>query len=667
MSEQDFPQRPEEGDAEEALTLDPNFIFDRGEEEDVDREEETTPTEATLAQAETAPLASRIPLVKAEEPAPTESEASPTQAPSPIQTEETSPTESEASPTQAPSATHAEGFPLTESSAPLAQAETAPLAPRIPLAKAEEPSPTEPEASSTQSPSPIQTEEASDAPEAPVIQNSATTVFASSAPTRRAESLPEPQAAVGDAAENPKASTTSPLSSTPGRSPISQAPLGSPLSSTSNTPPLSPTSASSRIASLPATSPISETPSSSPVLETQSVGDEGATSSSSPSASAPPDELAESMWAAVRDRSRQSDNESAPALAQPVLAGEQPLTGEEVELPGEITPEDDIVGESAPVITGQIETVTLGSHTTTIPVMTGEIPVMTRIDPTPTPRDVLAHRVEDEDGEAESFEELEDVEEGASLFEPLDETSVQRRSLINPSVDLDEPEPEASWRPREDIGEQAVEELGAPAAPHSLDDAIFDGASVQAEVPSRTGAHWASLFGYLLLVPLAWFLIADSGARLTLNDAGSVATGNFAPLPFLELLGGLVLVLFLFLLARKSSLGPWFVGVLTTLVGLPSLIVPGLTAEFLLPYLRMLSSSSTFGQNLSHHVQASAYSGRLLLVGLVLMGIGFLSHSVRRIGRNEELLRAEVERINPAGAHFTARARRRAAKAAARF
>ena len=629
MSEQDFPQRPEEGDAEEALTLDPNFIFDRGEEENVDRDEETAATEAPLAQAqtaplaqaETAPLAPRIPLVKAEDP---------------------SPTESEASPTQAPSAAHAESLPLTESSAPLAQAPSA--------THAESLSPTESSAPLAQASSPIQMEETSDAPEAPEARDSSIATGEQTVASGSSTVRPEPRAVSADATGIPAAPTSSTLSSTASRSPLSDTPASSPLSSTSNTPPLSPTSASSRIASLPATSPISETP-----------------SSSSPAASAPPDELAESMWAAVRDRSRQSDTESAPALAQPVLAGEQPLTGEEVELPGEITPEDDIVGESAPVITGQIETVTLGSHTTTIPVMTGEIPVMTRIDPTPTPRDVLAHRVEDEDGEAESFEELEDVEEGDPLFEPLDETSVQRRSLINPSIDLDEPEPEASWRPREDIGEQAVEELGAPAAPHSLDDAIFDGASVQAEVPSRTGAHWASLFGYLLLAPLAWFLIADSGARLTLNDAGSVATGNFAPLPFLELLGGLVLVLFLFLLARKSSLGPWFVGVLTTLVGLPSLIVPGLTAEFLLPYLRMLSSSSTFGQNLSHHVQASAYSGRLLLVGLVLMGIGFLSHSVRRIGRNEELLRAEVERINPAGAHFTARARRRAAKAAARF
>ena len=36
----------------------------------------------------------------------------------------------------------------------------------------------------------------------------------------------------------------------------------------------------------------------------------------------------------------------------------------------------------------------------------------------------------------------------------------------------------------------------------------------------------------------------------------------------------------------------------------------------------------------------------------------------RRKGRAEEALRAEVERVNPTGAYFTARARRRAEKAA---
>lgn len=381
-----------------------------------------------------------------------------------------------------------------------------------------------------------------------------------------------------------------------------------------------------------------------------------------PAVEAAPDSgLAESMWAAVRDRGPRPANGADPAEEEPSAEEERPLTGEEVELPGEITPADDIVGESAPVVTGQIEPVTLGPHTTTIPVMTGEVPVMTRIDPTPTPRDVLAHRG---DAEVLDSDPSATAEQAPSPVEPLDETSVQRRSLVSPSIAPEEPAPEASWLPREEGVEQTVEQALAPTTPRSLDDTIFEGATVQAEVPSRTGSHWASLLLHLLLLPVAWFLLADAGARLTLNDAGSVATGAFSPIAVGELAGGILLVIILFALARKSSLGPWFCGLLAALAGLPWLIVPGLTGQFLLPHLRWLSSTSTLGQNLSHHLQASGYSGRLLLAGFVLMGVGALSHSVRRIGRNEEALRAQVEKINPAGAHFTARARRRAAKAA---
>ena len=32
-------------------------------------------------------------------------------------------------------------------------------------------------------------------------------------------------------------------------------------------------------------------------------------------------------------------------------------------------------------------------------------------------------------------------------------------------------------------------------------------------MPSRTGAHWISFLGFLLLTPVAWFLAADAGAR----------------------------------------------------------------------------------------------------------------------------------------------------------
>ncbi len=352
------------------------------------------------------------------------------------------------------------------------------------------------------------------------------------------------------------------------------------------------------------------------------------------------DDPSETMWAAVRDRGRV-------------------LTGEEVELPGETTAADDIVGEPSPVDTGQIESVTLGPHTTTIPVMTGEVPVVADAyaDPTPTPRDVLAHR---SDAEPSAAPAEPAVEETTLLPNDLEETTVQRRSFLAAPAPEAEPELEASWKPRE----EPVDRAFVPATPRSLDDALFEGATLMAEVPSRTGAHWGSLIGHLLLVPVAWFLLADAGARLTLADGSAMTTGVFSPLGVGELLIGILVLLVLLLLARKSSLGPWFSGVLTAIAGLPWLVVPGLTANTVLPYLRWLDGWNAFGANLSHHLQASGYSGRLLLLGLALIGVGILSHSVRRIGRKEEALRAEVEKVNPVGAHFTARARRKAEKAA---
>ena len=67
--------------------------------------------------------------------------------------------------------------------------------------------------------------------------------------------------------------------------------------------------------------------------------------------------------------------------------------------------------------------------------------------------------------------------------------------------------------------------------------------------------------------------------------------------------------------------------------------------------------------NLAHHFQASAFSGRFALLGLIVLVGAWVSHWVRRRGRSEEALRAEVEKINPEGAFFSWRARRRAAKA----
>ena len=203
-------------------------------------------------------------------------------------------------------------------------------------------------------------------------------------------------------------------------------------------------------------------------------------------------------------------------------------------------------------------------------------------------------------------------------------------------------------------------------APSSLDDELFSAAPEITEMPSRTGAHWLSFLLFLLLVPAGWYLAADAGARMTLADAAPMYSGVASIVALGEILGAIVISAILFVTARRSSLGAWLMGIVTLIVGLPWLMAPGITGASLLSALTALKGTGSLGANLSHHLQASGYSGRFALLGIALMGLAYVSHSARRTGRAEEALRVSLEATNPAGAFYSKRARKKAAKEAAR-
>ena len=245
--------------------------------------------------------------------------------------------------------------------------------------------------------------------------------------------------------------------------------------------------------------------------------------------------------------------------------------------------------------------------------------------------------------------------------EPEDEvesTQVRRRAFIAPAAES--ATTEASWKPREDSGERTVPQ----ETPESLDDALFEGATVVPEMPSRAAAHWSSLALGIFALPVTWYLIADAGARMTLPEGNPAATGVINWLAITEVAIAFVAVIALFEAFKRSSLGAWIGGLCFFAAGLPWVFAPGFTSAHTVSVLHFLQNSGALGANLAHHLQASGYSGRLLFLGITLLGIASLSHSVRRRGRNEEAMREQVERVNPAGAHFTARERRRAEKAA---
>ena len=293
---------------------------------------------------------------------------------------------------------------------------------------------------------------------------------------------------------------------------------------------------------------------------------------------------------------------------------------------------------------------------------------------------IPAVAAEEENAPAEtSAEEEPEAEEETPFTEPTTQLPTQDTEASYSFEDQDAAE---AARPRrrsllgqgdEDSEAATLAAIAATAArgdkadaPSSLDDELFSAAPEITEMPSRTGAHWLSFLLFLLLVPAGWYLAADAGARMTLADAAPMYSGVASIVALGEVLGAIVISAILFVTARRSSLGAWLMGIVTLIVGLPWLMAPGITGASVLSALTALTKTGSLGANLSHHLQASGYSGRFVLLGIVLMGLAYVSHSARRTGRAEEALRVSLEATNPAGAFYSKRARKKAAKEAAR-
>ena len=285
----------------------------------------------------------------------------------------------------------------------------------------------------------------------------------------------------------------------------------------------------------------------------------------------------------------------------------------------------------------------------------------------------------EEENAPTSAEEEPEVEEEAPFTEPTTQLPTQDTEASYSFEDQDAAE---AARPRrrsllgegnEDSEAATLAAIASTAArgdksdaPSSLDDELFSAAPEITEMPSRTGAHWLSFLLFLLLVPAGWYLAADAGARMTLADAAPMYTGVASIVALGEILGAIIISAILFATARRSSLGAWLMGIVTLIVGLPWLMAPGITAASVLSALTALTNTGSLGANLAHHLQASGYSGRFALLGIFLMGLAYVSHSARRTGRAEEALRTSLEATNPAGAFYSKRARKKAAKEAAR-
>jgi len=332
------------------------------------------------------------------------------------------------------------------------------------------------------------------------------------------------------------------------------------------------------------------------------------------------------------------DVEDASASHEEASASEEAVLVEET---AQDSPEEAPVEEAAEDL----------HTTTTIPAASDTVEEAAEVEEASAPvgevPDALSRRFGDQPEVADDVQEDE-----------LESTTVRRRAFVAPQEES--PVTEAAWKPREDAVERSVPQ----DTPESLDDVLFEGASIVPEMPSRTGAHLFSFVLGILALPITWYLVADAGARMTLPEGNPAATGVINWLAITELAIAFIAIIALFEAFKRSSLGAWIAGLCFLAAGIPWVFAPAFTSAHTVSLLHFLQNAGSFGSNLAHHLQASGYSGRLLILGIVLMGVASLSHSARRRGRAEEAMREQVERVNPTGAHYTARERRRAAKAA---
>lgn len=162
-----------------------------------------------------------------------------------------------------------------------------------------------------------------------------------------------------------------------------------------------------------------------------------------------------------------------------------------------------------------------------------------------------------------------------------------------------------------------------------------------AEPTKRGGTHVWGVLGILVAAPVTWFLLTD-GALRTFYGLPPEAPLN--PAGLLSLAGGLVGLVIIAVVTRVTSLGSWIWGGIIALAGLAALVFP-IAVDDLLTNARpsFLALHEGFGTNLHDYLTDTGRSGVLLLFGLVLLLLAFVSHGARRSGRYEGRVKAERE------------------------
>lgn len=258
-------------------------------------------------------------------------------------------------------------------------------------------------------------------------------------------------------------------------------------------------------------------------------------------------------------------------------------------------------------------------------------PVINASQPARVPSDV-------DDSPAPIFDEVEEV---TTRSTPDSETTqVLRRSLISgPSAPT---APAVSTPPTADTS--TFEEAMATPSPDLVDEVDNPPA-----LPGRGLARFLSVVLTLIFTPVAWYLVADSSARLAFAPNNPMISGNVNAAALAELLAGLIAVAIIALLAAQSSLGLIVTGVLVMALGVPFLVIPQLVTETGYWGVTNLANWNDFGSNVSSHFATTGFTGIFFALGFLMVALGWVIAAVRRTGRQEEALRLVVASENPDG------------------
>ena len=168
------------------------------------------------------------------------------------------------------------------------------------------------------------------------------------------------------------------------------------------------------------------------------------------------------------------------------------------------------------------------------------------------------------------------------------------------------------------------------------DDAILlKGASALSAPGSRVETHWAGVLIAIVLFPLAWFLVHDGAATLTGGNPSAWPSAA-SPMGALEILGGTAACAAALFMISRSSLGAFVVGAISTVIGLPFVLTPGVTKSILGPTVNRLQAHSDLGKALSTYVMDDGLSGRFILMGVLTIMVAVVAHLARRAGQRKQ-------------------------------